>query len=79
MPDCCLPQYLDGAVADASGDPTLLCRTRPISVESAQAAASPACEQFGAAFVLAFILLQLVHEFQERAEQGGAVIIGQLD
>ena len=26
MPGCCLPQYLDGAVADASGNPTLLCR-----------------------------------------------------
>ena len=44
-----------------------------------EAAASPACEQFGLAFVLAFIGLQPVRQLQEGTEQGGAVIFGQLD
>lgn len=79
MPDCCLPQYLDGAVADVSGDPILLRRGRCVGIEGAQAAASPTGKQHGAASVLAFILLQPVCQLQEGAEQGCAIIVGQLD
>ena len=54
-----------------------------VRVEGAQSAPPPACHEVGRLCFLAFILfrlpLQLAGEFEESAEQGGAVVSNQLD
>lgn len=55
------------------------CSRRILLVKGAQATASPEGEEVGATPALAFACLQLVREIQEGAEQGGAIVIGQLD
>ena len=52
-----------------------------IGIESAQAAPAPAREEIGPASPLAFVFLPLqpIGDVEEGAEQGGAVVIQQLD
>ena len=57
----------------------LIGRARRIGVEGTQAAVPPSGEQIGAALVRMCTASQPVRQLQEGAEQGGAIIVRQLD
>ena len=57
-----------------------------VRLERAEAAAPPACEGIAETFALAFNLFlsllpasQLIGQFEEGAEQGGAIVVDQID
>ena len=50
-----------------------------VGIEGVQSAPSPACKLIGLAYLLVFILLQPVCEFEEGPQQGRPVIVHQLD
>lgn len=56
-----------------------LCRGFLVGVEGPESAASPTGYEVGSLFTLAFILLEPRGEIEEGAEEGGAIIVHELD
>jgi hypothetical protein len=67
----------DGAWFAPSGARNLCGGVVLVGIEGAQAVAAPTGEEIGVADALVFVVLEATGEFQEGAEESGAVIVDQ--